>query len=152
MNDHLITNFWISLIKKILLNLISFIIIFYLFKYNTDILNSYDWIQWGAYLMIIGFWGIKENHILLEINRKDQDFKIISYSIFKRKKELILNSKDIIKVDSHDDLRIRYKSNVGKDSIILKITAEPWNNLFGQIKSLKLAEQENRKKTIANKS
>lgn len=102
--------------------------------------------------MIIGFWGIKENHILLEINRKDQDFKIISYSIFKRKKELILNSKDIIKVDSHDDLRIRYKSNVGKDSIILKITAEPWNNLFGQIKSLKLAEQENRKKTIANKS
>ncbi|WP_343913806.1 hypothetical protein [Aquimarina litoralis] len=110
-------------------------------------MNSNNWIEWGAYLLIFGYWGIKENHILLEINKIDQGFVIISYSIFKGKKELFLNSNDILKVDSYDDLRIRYKSNIGKDSLTLKITAEPWNNLFGQIKSLKLVEQENKQKT-----
>ncbi|GAA0728507.1 hypothetical protein GCM10009430_37740 [Aquimarina litoralis] len=147
MNDHLIKNLWISLVKNIVANLVLLLIIFYTLKSNTDFLNSNNWIEWGAYLLIFGYWGIKENHILLEINKIDQGFVIISYSIFKGKKELFLNSNDILKVDSYDDLRIRYKSNIGKDSLTLKITAEPWNNLFGQIKSLKLVEQENKQKT-----
>ncbi len=147
MNDHLIKNLWISLVKNIVANLVLFVIIFYVLKSNTDVLNSNSWIEWGAYLLIFGYWGIKENHILLEINEKDQGFAVLSYSIFKGKKELILNSKDILKVDSYNDLRIRYKNNVGKNSLILKITAEPWNNLFGQIKSLKLVEQQNKQNT-----
>ena len=88
MNDHLIKNLWISLLKKVLLTLILLAVIFYFLNNNTTILSSYNKIDWIVYILLFGYWGIMEHQILLEINRSGQDLIIISYSIFKGKKRV----------------------------------------------------------------
>ena len=73
-----------------------------------------------------------------------------SYSIFGGRNELNLNMEDIIELDFYRGFVVKYKNSLGKNTETFHLNAEPWNNVYGQIKKLKLAVQELEQKKIEN--
>lgn len=143
MNNHLIKNFKISL----LLSWIRTIVFLGAILYFTTLLESveptewYDWFLWSLFLIFGIYSSTKKTKILLEIGVNENEISIISYSILKGKKEINLNVKEIIEIDCYNGLEIKFKNAEGKWTESYEINAEPWNNIYGQIKSLKLAVQ-----------
>jgi hypothetical protein len=138
MNDHLIKNLKISLFWSLLGNfIISGLIIYFI---NT--FKPIEWYAWLIYLLYPTYLMIKEKKILLEIRINRDEISIESYSLFGGKKELSLNINEIIELDFFRGFVIKYKNSLGKNTETFQINAEPWNNLYGQIKNLKLAVQE----------
>ncbi|WP_165148672.1 hypothetical protein [Aequorivita sp. KMM 9714] len=85
---------------------------------------------------------IKEQKLLLEIDVNGNQISLISYSILGGKKELNLKTSEIIELDHFKGFVVKYKNSFGKKTETFQINAEPWNNIYGQIKILKLAVQE----------
>lgn len=144
MNDHLIKNLRISL----LLNLLGNFLIIALLIYIT--IGKIEWYTWLLYLIYPTYLMIKEKKILLEINMNKKAISLKSYSIFGGRNELNLNLDEIIELDFYGGFILKYKNSMGKNKETFHLNAEPWNNLYGQIKNLKLAVQEMDKKKIDN--
>jgi hypothetical protein len=146
MNDHLIKNLKISLFWSLLGNFIFGGLIIYFI--NT--LKPIEWYAWLIYFIYPTYLMIKEKKILLEIRINGNQISIKSYSIFGGKKELNLNINEIIELDFFRGFVIKYNSSLGKNTETFQINAEPWNNIYGQIKNLKLAVQELRPRKSEN--
>lgn len=142
MNDHLIKNLKISLFWGLLGNFI----IGGLIIYFINSLKPIEWYAWLIYLIYPTYLMIKEKKILLGIEINGNEISIKSYSIFGGKKELNLNINEIIELDFFRGFVVKYKNSLGKNTETFQINAEPWNNVYGQIKNLKLAIQELRPK------
>ncbi|SFZ95235.1 hypothetical protein SAMN05428642_1185 [Flaviramulus basaltis] len=138
MNDHLIKNLKISLFWSLLGNFI----IGGLIIYFINSLKPIEWYAWLIYLIYPTYLMIKEKKILLGIEINGNEISIKSYSIFGGKKELNLNINEIIELDFFRGFVVKYKNSLGKNTETFQINAEPWNNVYGQIKNLKLAIQE----------
>ncbi|NGX84318.1 hypothetical protein G3A46_08325 [Aequorivita sp. KMM 9714] len=138
MNDHLIHNLKISIIWRLLVNIITVGLIIYLF--NT--VKRIEWYTWLILLIYPMYLTIKEQKLLLEIDVNGNQISLISYSILGGKKELNLKTSEIIELDHFKGFVVKYKNSFGKKTETFQINAEPWNNIYGQIKILKLAVQE----------
>ncbi|MDG5493019.1 hypothetical protein [Psychroserpens sp. SPM9] len=137
MNDHLIKNLKLSLFWSLIGNFI----IGGLLLYFINTFKPIEWYAWLIYLVYPTYLMVREKKILLEIVINRDDINIKSYSLFGGKKELSLNINEIIELDFFRGFVIKYKNALGKNTETFQINAEPWNNLYGQIKDLKLAVQ-----------
>ncbi|OEJ98750.1 hypothetical protein A8C32_06015 [Flavivirga aquatica] len=135
MNDHLIKNLRISLIKSLFGSLILGGLFFYSIKPT-------EWYYGFLYLIYPLYLTIKQRKIILEIKNELGNVKIDSYSIIRGKQELNLNISEIIELDFFNGFVIKYKDRYGKTTETYEINAEPWNNIFEQIKYLKITFQE----------
>lgn len=135
MNNHLVKNHN----KKTILNFGVMIIIFVVLIYFFP--NIFKWYSLLVFAIIFIYNSLKKE-ILLEIILQKETVKIKSYTIINGNKELILNLNEIIELDIFSGFSIRYKNSLGKNNQPYIINAEPWNNIYTQIKNLKLALQE----------
>ena len=136
MNKHLINNHRLWIVYTFLKYLFLLVVFYYLVSKNID---------WYL-IILLSIYPIysllKNEKIILEINNSDEKVIISYYSILKGQKELIINLDQIIEIDFYKGLVIKYKSSLGKITETYRINAEPWNNIYGQIKDLKLTFQE----------
>lgn len=88
------------------------------------------------YLIYPTYLALKRNKIILEINQTNDNVVIESYSVLTGKKKLNLKLDEIIKLDFYKGFVVRYKSANVKLTETFGINAEPWNNIYGQIKQL----------------
>jgi|TARA_R100001530_G_scaffold134021_1_gene108221 hypothetical protein len=136
MNKHLIKNHRLWIVFTFLKYVCFLVIFYYLVSKNID---------WYL-IILLSIYPIysllKNEKIILEINNSDEEVIISYYSILMGQKELSINLDQIIEIDFYKGLIIKYKSSLGKIIQTYRINAEPWNNLYGQIKDLKLAFQE----------
>ncbi|WP_299677575.1 hypothetical protein [uncultured Dokdonia sp.] len=138
MNDHLIKNCKIDFLLRFLASL--FLVSLLILLFNK--IKPTEWYIWLLYLIYPVYSTFNEEKIILEVLMNDENVTIKSYSILKGKKEVTIAIKDIIKIDFFNGFSIKYKNTVGKTKDIFKINAEPWNTLYTQIKTLKLAHQD----------
>ena len=138
MNDHLIKKLKISVLRTFLGNFIFGGLLIYL----CNRIEPFEWYFWLLCLVYPTYSMLKAEKIILEVLKTENDFTIISYAILQGKKELKLNINDIVLLDFFRGFIIKHKTIYGKKDEVYQINAEPWNSIYGQIKELKLAEQE----------
>ncbi|AUC74908.1 hypothetical protein [Olleya sp. Bg11-27] len=145
MNDHLIKNLKLSLVWDLLKSFILVSIILYF-------INSDKPIQWSSLLIYLFFpiYYLFKKKILLEILKTENGIIIKSYSILNGRKDLNLKISEIIELDHYNGFVIKYKNSLGKNTETFQINAEPWNNIYEQIKSLKLSVQESKQTNMKN--
>ncbi|RXR30683.1 hypothetical protein EQG68_11550 [Flavobacterium piscinae] len=113
----------------------------------TGKMEGYTWL---IYLIYPTYLMIKGKKILLEIHIDVKKVMLKSYSIFGGRKELNLDINEIVELDFYRGFVIKYKTSLGKKTETFHLNAEPWNNLYGQIKNLKLAVQDMEQNKIEN--
>ncbi|XMO86514.1 hypothetical protein AAFN75_17150 [Algibacter sp. AS12] len=148
MNDHLIKNLKLKVFWNLFWNILIFSGVLYLINSNTDM--DMDWYSIPLILFFSIFYLFKDNKIILEILQNHDEITIISYSIIKGRKKLILNINEIIKLDFYKGFVIKYKNSSIKTTETFQINAEPWNNIYEQIKRLKLKVQDFEKQKKEN--
>jgi len=137
MNEQLIKKHKNTITKNFIIVIISFSVLFYIYSQSiiTIILLVFS----------IAYGLIKKTKILLEIREDENVIYFISYSIFNGIKERNLKLKQIEKIEFDKELIITYRGEYGKVIDTYNLNAEPWNNLYVQIKKLKLQHQECKK-------
>ncbi len=134
MNKYLIKKYRINIIRLLSLIVISTIFLVYSCEVNIFTVTLLD--------IVILYSTFNIQGILLEIRYNENKVLLMSYSIIRGKKEFELELDKIIDVDYDGNFILTYKDDYGKDIEKYELNAEPWNNLYSQIKQLKLNIQE----------
>ena len=140
---HLIKNYKIDLLKgKIIELIIIGGVLFYFFAIDSED----NVILIGSITLLFSAIRDIRTKIILGIESNSKEFTIFYYSLFKGEKTLQVRYEDLVDVDYKNDLKIKYKEYPGKAIQNFKINAEPWNNLYEQIKRFKLYSQDYKNK------
>ena len=135
MNDHLISNCK----KRTILNLFFTLLIGITYYY------FFQPIEWAILIFAVtaGVYNSLRRSILLGIVVDQQDITIENYNFLKGKKKFKPTQDELLGLDFYgNDISLKYKRGNVSLTKTYQITAEPWNDLYGQIKKLKLKIQE----------
>lgn len=134
-------------LKNILSTLLISCVVFFIFHFNNkfDVLIVLIIISFGSLFKVI------KAKVIFDLQKDNNQYLFVNYSLLNGLEELKLKREEIIRIDFiRNNLIIKYEDYPGGLEKKFEIVAEPWDEIYIQIRSFKLDIEEFKKEDKEN--